>query len=104
MFKKITITMIIVIIFASLSAAKNFHIKKISKDLKSVVVVVEGESELEREVQKGEKIDDWTVMDIQPDHVILRQEPEEEWSMEHQMILRVPSQHIIMENQNILQE
>jgi hypothetical protein len=103
MHKTILFMTIIFFIFASSVFGKNFQVKRVSEDFQKVVVV-EDESKLELEVQKGDQINEWTIIDIQPDQVILRQEPEEDLFIENQMILRVPSQHIIMENKVIPQK
>ncbi len=71
-------------------------LKKFQRTIKRLLF--EDESGLEKEFRKADQIEDWTVIDIQADHIILRQEPEKEWLMENQVILRMPSQHIIMED------
>jgi hypothetical protein len=100
MFRIILLIILILSIFISSTFGKNFHVKQISRDLQTVVIM-EDESSMEWEARKGDQIHEWTIIDIQPDQVILGQEPEEDLFMETQMIITVPSQHLIMEDKII---
>lgn len=84
------IVFLILIVFFSVSIAlgQDFYVKSIAESHQTVVIGENGASK-EWTVQKGDKVEGWTVVDIQPDEVVMRSEPDEWQLMVRQVTLPV---------------
>lgn len=89
--KKIIFLILLILVTYSFPVfGKSLHVKHISKDLR-VVVIADNDSKIERKLWKGDKFDEWTVVDIQPERIILHSEPDPITEMVTRMILNVPA-------------
>jgi hypothetical protein len=84
--KIIIYQILIMFILTAAAFGQGFYVKSISKDYQTVMICEKGTSR-KWKVQKGDKIDGWTIVDIQQDKVIMRGEPDEDQIMVHQMTL-----------------
>jgi hypothetical protein len=90
MFKKNNLLTLLILVTCSFPVfGKSLHVKHISKDLRMVVIA--DNAKIERKLWKGDRFDEWIIVDIQPERIILHSEPDPITEMVTRMILNVPA-------------
>ena len=89
--KKFMLFVVMMVFTLSSSAyGQDFYLKSISKD-KQTVVIGQKESDRKWTVRKGDKIENWNVIEIKKSHVILKSDPDEVTSLTRTIALTLPA-------------